>query len=183
MPSDAAATALRDMEHHIALATQFVAGLDYEAFRNDIRTVFAVTRCLKVISEASRRLPDEMKTRYPAIAWKNMAGAGNIYRHDYEDVAAKLVWDTVPGATKVPNVMKHSGAHQIHRPAVNGLNPSRRRENGQSAASANADAVSRPTNAPTRARGGTAIQRNVTCFMAPCHLHGRCSDAIRLSRS
>jgi uncharacterized protein with HEPN domain len=95
MPSDAAATALRDMEHHIALANQFVAALDYEAFRNDIRTVFAVTRCLEIISEASRRLPDEMKTRYPAIAWKNMAGAGNVYRHDYEDVAAKLVWDTV----------------------------------------------------------------------------------------
>jgi uncharacterized protein with HEPN domain len=95
MPSDATATALRDMEHHIALANQFVAGLDYEAFRNDIRTVFAVTRCLEIISEASRRLPDEIKTRHPAIAWKNMAGAGNVYRHDYEDVAAKLVWDTV----------------------------------------------------------------------------------------
>ncbi len=24
-----------------------------------------------------------------------MAGAGNVYRHDYEDVVAKLVWDTV----------------------------------------------------------------------------------------
>lgn len=24
-----------------------------------------------------------------------MAGAGNIYRHDYEDVAARHVWDTV----------------------------------------------------------------------------------------
>lgn len=24
-----------------------------------------------------------------------MAGAGNIYRHNYEDVAAKLVWDTL----------------------------------------------------------------------------------------
>jgi uncharacterized protein with HEPN domain len=36
-----------------------------------------------------------MKARHPAIAWKNMAGAGNVYRHDYEDVAAKLVWDTV----------------------------------------------------------------------------------------
>ena len=24
-----------------------------------------------------------------------MAGAGNVYRHDYEDVAAQLVWDTV----------------------------------------------------------------------------------------
>jgi uncharacterized protein with HEPN domain len=62
---------------------------------SDARTVYAVTRCLEIISEASRRLPDKMKTRYPAIAWKNMAGAGNVYRHDYEDVAAKLVWDTV----------------------------------------------------------------------------------------
>jgi uncharacterized protein with HEPN domain len=24
-----------------------------------------------------------------------MAGAGNVYRHDYEDVAAQLVWETV----------------------------------------------------------------------------------------
>jgi uncharacterized protein with HEPN domain len=94
MPSDAA-NALRDIERNIDLAIQFVAGVDYEAFRDDARTVYAVTRCLEIISEASRRLPDKMKTRYPAIAWKNMAGAGNVYRHDYEDVAAKLVWETV----------------------------------------------------------------------------------------
>lgn len=24
-----------------------------------------------------------------------MAAAGNVYRHDYEDVAAQYVWDTV----------------------------------------------------------------------------------------
>lgn len=94
MPSDAA-SALRDIQQHIHLATQFVAGMDYETFQDDTRTVYAVTRCLEIISEASRRLPDAMKARHPAIAWKNMAGAGNVYRHDYEDVAAKLVWDTV----------------------------------------------------------------------------------------
>jgi uncharacterized protein with HEPN domain len=27
-----------------------------------------------------------------------MAGAGNVYRHDYEDVAAEFVWDTVQHA-------------------------------------------------------------------------------------
>jgi hypothetical protein len=32
MPSDVAMAALSDLEHHIALANQFVAGLDYEAF-------------------------------------------------------------------------------------------------------------------------------------------------------
>ncbi len=27
-----------------------------------------------------------------------MAGAGNVYRHDYEDVAAHFVWNTVQDA-------------------------------------------------------------------------------------
>jgi hypothetical protein len=40
----------------MSLPTQFVEGLEYESFRNDTRTVFAVTRCLEIISEASRRL-------------------------------------------------------------------------------------------------------------------------------
>jgi uncharacterized protein with HEPN domain len=93
MPSDSTAV-LKDIEHHIVLAIQF-AGIDYEAFRNDTRTVFAVIRCLEIVSEASRRLPDELKARHPSIPWRDIAGAGNIYRHDYEDVAAKLVWDTV----------------------------------------------------------------------------------------
>jgi uncharacterized protein with HEPN domain len=95
MRSDAALAALRDIAHHIGLAVQFTAGFDYEAFVADPRTVYAVTRCLEIISEASRRLPDDLKARHPSIAWKDMAGAGNIYRHDYEDVAAQHVWDAV----------------------------------------------------------------------------------------
>ena len=95
MPSSAATAALRDIAHHIDLATHFAAGFDYEAFVADPRTVYAVTRCLEIISEASHRLPDDLKARHPAIAWKDMAGAGNIYRHDYEDVAAQHVWDAV----------------------------------------------------------------------------------------
>jgi uncharacterized protein with HEPN domain len=95
MLSDAAVGSLRDIEQHINLATQFTAGLDYDAFRDDTRTLYAVTRCLEIISEASRRLPDDLKARHPLITWKQMASAGNIYRHEYEDVAAKLVWDTV----------------------------------------------------------------------------------------
>ena len=95
MPSDPVAAALRDIEHHISLAIRFTAGLDYEAFRKDTRTLYAIVRCLEIISEASRRLPAEMKARHPSIAWKEMAVAGNIYRHEYEDIAPRLVWDTV----------------------------------------------------------------------------------------
>jgi uncharacterized protein with HEPN domain len=56
---------------------------------------YAVTRCLEIISEASRRLPGELKARYPTIAWREMAGASNVYRHDYEDVALSYVWTTL----------------------------------------------------------------------------------------
>jgi uncharacterized protein with HEPN domain len=98
MPSRSADTALRDILYHIDLATKFVVGLDRDIFKDDLRTVYAVTRCLEIISEASRRLPDELKARHPAIAWKQIAGAGNVYRHDYEDVAAQFVWDTVQRA-------------------------------------------------------------------------------------
>ncbi len=98
MPSERAAGPLRDILHHIDLASQFADGFDRESFKADLRSVYAVTRCLEIISEASRRLPDELKSRQPAIAWKEMAAAGNVYRYDYEDVATQFVWETVQRA-------------------------------------------------------------------------------------
>ena len=97
MLSDSAETAgvLADIERHIDLAVEFAAATDDAAFVEDTRTVYAVTRCLEIISEASRRLPEDRKARHPSIPWKNIAGAGNVYRHDYEDVAARVVLDTV----------------------------------------------------------------------------------------
>ncbi|KJC54846.1 hypothetical protein UB31_04355 [Bradyrhizobium sp. LTSP849] len=98
MPSDRTDGTLRDILHHIDLAVEFARGFDREAFTADLRSVYAVTRCLEIISEASRRLPENLKARHPAIAWKQMAAAGNVYRHNYEDVAAHLVWETVQQA-------------------------------------------------------------------------------------
>src|SRR5947208_5096084 len=95
MPFSPTVAALHDILHHIDLATRFAAGMDHAAFVEDEHTVYAIIRCLEIISEASRRLPDELKARHPSIEWKKMAGAGNVYRHDYEDVAAHYVWDTV----------------------------------------------------------------------------------------
>ena len=95
MPSERAAGPLRDILHHIDLARQFADGHDRSTFKADLRTIYAVTRCLEIISEASRRLSDELKARHPSIAWRQMAAAGNVYRHDYEDVAAQLVWETL----------------------------------------------------------------------------------------
>jgi uncharacterized protein with HEPN domain len=97
MPSDHGAIRrwLADINHHIQMARGFVAGMSYETFKDDNLRLYAVTRCLEIISEASRRLPDEFKARHPSIEWRDMAAAGNIYRHEYEDVAARRVWRTL----------------------------------------------------------------------------------------
>jgi len=94
MPSDRKAIHrwLSDIRHNIELANAFTAGMPYDAFKDDMLRLYAVIRCLEIISEASRRLPDELKARHPEIAWARMAGAGNVYRHEYEDVAASFVW-------------------------------------------------------------------------------------------
>lgn len=95
MHSDADQNVLRDMLRHVDLAERFARGHSLESFESDELYVFAVTRCLEVISEASRRLSDELKARHPEIAWRQMAGAGNVYRHDYEDVVPRRVWEAV----------------------------------------------------------------------------------------
>jgi len=50
---------------NVILARSFVDGFDYERFRDDPRTFYAVTRALEIISEASRRLPASMKKEAP----------------------------------------------------------------------------------------------------------------------
>ncbi len=95
MPSKDTARALATIAHNIALARRFLEGYSVDAFQTDERTIYAVTRCLEIISEATRRLPEELKRRHPHIPWKQIAAAGNIYRHDYEDVVPSILWYTV----------------------------------------------------------------------------------------
>jgi uncharacterized protein with HEPN domain len=98
MPSESEATRCwlnDDIQRHIAMAQSFIEGMDYEAFKDDNLHIYAVTRCLEIISKASRRLPEALKARHPSIQWREMAAAGDIYRHEYEDVAARRVWRTV----------------------------------------------------------------------------------------
>jgi uncharacterized protein with HEPN domain len=58
---------LLHISDNIHLARTFVDGIAYEALRDDQLVFYAVTRALEIISEASRRLPDDMKARHPDI--------------------------------------------------------------------------------------------------------------------
>ena len=96
MPSDnKGLMALFDIRDNAQYARQFVEGLTFEAFKEDRKTFYAVTRALEIISEAARRLPDELRDRHPALPWRAIMGAGNVYRHNYDNVLETYVWQTL----------------------------------------------------------------------------------------
>jgi uncharacterized protein with HEPN domain len=95
MPSDRVRLTLADIRENIRLALYFVAGMSPDAFATDRRTFYAVTRCLEIVSEASRRLTPSLRSRHPELPWRAIMGAGNICRHDYDNVVEQIVWQTV----------------------------------------------------------------------------------------
>ena len=56
--------------------------------------MYAVTRAVEIISEATRRLPDELKARHSNLDRTAIAASGNVYRHEYETVDDALIWHT-----------------------------------------------------------------------------------------
>jgi uncharacterized protein with HEPN domain len=95
MLSERDGATLQEMLYHVDLAVQFARGRACEDLHDDLMPLYAVTRCLEIISEASRRLSEELKVRHPQIPWREMAAAGNFYRHKYEEVLPQRVRKTL----------------------------------------------------------------------------------------
>lgn len=55
----------------------------------------AVERGLEIISEASRHIPDNIKTETSDMPWHQIAAIGNLLRHDYQRVESRLIWNIV----------------------------------------------------------------------------------------
>ena len=67
----------------------------YAEFEEDWLLHRAVQRALVIVSEASRRIPPEIKAQYPAIRWSNIAGIGNVLRHNYHEISNEVIWKVI----------------------------------------------------------------------------------------
>ena len=70
-----------------------LAGTTFAEYEQSWLLRRAVERGLDIISEASRHLPDELKQRSPEVPWRQIAGIGNVLRHEYQRVEPRLVWN------------------------------------------------------------------------------------------
>src|SRR3979411_980946 len=95
MRSESVKGALYDIRDNILFAREFVDRLTAGTFTASRLHVFAATGALEIISEATRRLPDDLRNRHPHLPWRSIRDVGNFYRHQYDNVAASYVWETV----------------------------------------------------------------------------------------
>lgn len=86
---------LADMLEALSKAGQFVEGMTYEQFAKDDKTVYAVTRALEIIGEASKRVPAEVREQHKNIPWREISGMRDKLTHDYFGVNLFVVWRTV----------------------------------------------------------------------------------------
>lgn len=74
---------LRDILDAIKKVERFTKGMEFKEFAEDDKTAFAVIRAFEIIGEAARNIPELVKTRYPAVAWREIAGTRNKLIHEY----------------------------------------------------------------------------------------------------
>lgn len=106
---------LTDIVEASGLIRREMEGVTLDAFEADIRRRWLIERGVEIISEASRRLPDDLKMRYPEIPWSKVAGIGNVLRHDYEKVAAGVMWTLVFHDLPILETVCQAELEVIHR--------------------------------------------------------------------
>lgn len=86
---------VKDIIQNMADAEEFVQGLSFETFISDKKTFNAVVRSIEVIGEAVKNIPESVRSIYPDIPWKEMAGMRDKPIHFYFGVDREAVWVTV----------------------------------------------------------------------------------------
>jgi uncharacterized protein with HEPN domain len=86
---------LIDILENIKDIDVFIEGMDYEDLKTDKKTQYAVIRCLEVIGEAAKKIPEQSRNKYPGIPWQEISGMRDKLIHDYFGIDLETVWDTI----------------------------------------------------------------------------------------
>lgn len=83
---------IADILESIDLIENYVEGMSFEDFHSDRKTIDAVVRNLEIIGEASRNIPEDVRSEYPDIDWKGIIGLRNRIAHEYFGVDISIIW-------------------------------------------------------------------------------------------
>jgi uncharacterized protein with HEPN domain len=86
---------IQDILDAIKEIFSFMDEMDFDTFRQDVKTIRAVELNLIIIGEAANAIPNEIQETNPEVPWHFMRAMRNRLVHVYFGIDPTLVWDTV----------------------------------------------------------------------------------------
>jgi uncharacterized protein with HEPN domain len=86
---------IHDMLESIREIEKAIAGKTFRDYQRSWLLRSAIERGIEVISEASRHLGSDLKVQHKDVRWEDIAGIGNILRHEYQHVDASIIWRSI----------------------------------------------------------------------------------------
>jgi uncharacterized protein with HEPN domain len=86
---------LEDIKKAIERIERSVQGRSYQEFVSDEDKLYAAFMNLAIIGEATRSIPDEVKSLAETVPWKKITGVRNKLMHEYWGHDTETVWRTI----------------------------------------------------------------------------------------
>jgi uncharacterized protein with HEPN domain len=86
---------LQQLADFIAEANALTAGKTLGSIVSDPVLLRAFERVMELVGESAKRVPVDLREKYPEIPWRKVAGMRDVISHAYEDLMYEVLWDAL----------------------------------------------------------------------------------------